>query len=131
MKDGDTRTGKLEHLNDTPDAEPLSRSVELSHPYVEFDPAEFVHFLAETGWTDEQKAEYAKLVWDIVCEFVAMGFGVHPLQQAQNSGGKLPEPGDEAPGQTPEMVHSSHGQLIKQFMRSEAAETHQGEKESP
>lgn len=131
MKDGDTRTGNFENLNETPVAEPSFCALEPSWPSIEFDAGEFVHFLAETDWTDEQKVEYATLVWDIICEFVTMGFGVHPLQLAQSSCGKLPENPAGSPGGQAGMVHSSHGQLIKQFMRSEAAAPRQDEKESP
>lgn len=60
---------------------------------LEFDPSTFMHFLDGADWSEEEKAEYLAIVWEIVCEFVALGFNVHPLQQAQKACGKLPESG--------------------------------------
>ncbi len=47
-----------------------------------FDPSEFMHFLDGTDMTEEAKREYLEFVWQIVSEFAAIGFGVHPVQQA-------------------------------------------------
>ncbi|MBP5857410.1 hypothetical protein KAJ83_10360 [Marivibrio halodurans] len=63
-----------------------------AYPALEFDASEFMHFLDDADWSEEEKAEYITLVWNIVCEFVALGFNMHPLQQTQNSCGK---PGDQ------------------------------------
>lgn len=127
MKDGTHRTSNSNHSIETLEAVKPSLA---SGTRIDFDPLEFVHFLEETGWSDDEKIEYATLVWNIVCEFVAMGFEVHPLQQAQNSSGKLHVSPSEAPAERAEMVDSSYGQLVNEFMRSDAATAHQGEKES-
>lgn len=134
MKDGDNRTSTTNDLTDArgampplPSLDDSSRSEGLA---IQFDPLEFVHYLADTGWTDEQKVEYATLVWEIVCEFVAMGFGVHPIQLAQNSSGKPTESDPEAPGKPRKMVDSSHSRLIEAFMHSDAPGTRSDEKES-
>lgn len=60
-------------------------------PMVSVDIEEFAHFLDETGWSDEQKAEYLQALWGVVVEFAMLGFGFHPVQQAQNTCGQLPE----------------------------------------
>jgi hypothetical protein len=71
-------------------------------PALNVDWEEFAHFLDETGWSDEEKADYLQTLWGVMVEFAMLGFGFHPVQQAgsartgeQNTCGKLPE--DAAP----------------------------------
>lgn len=82
-----------------------------------FDAAEFVHFLSDTDWSDEEKAEYVTLIWNIVCEFVALGFDVHPVNHARNSCGKLPNTQADPVLAGADMVECSHSHLIEEFMR--------------
>ena len=46
-----------------------------------FDPQEFMHFLNDCDWTEEQKAEFISELWKIVVGFVDLGVGIHPIQQ--------------------------------------------------
>lgn len=57
---------------------------------IQFDAQEFVHFLAESDLTEAEKLEYVQTIWAIVLQFVDMGFGLHPIQQAS---GQLAEDG--------------------------------------
>ncbi len=57
---------------------------------IQFDAQDFVHFLGESDLTEAQKLEYVQTVWTIVLQFVDMGFGLHPIQQAS---GQLAEDG--------------------------------------
>lgn len=49
----------------------------------------YEHFLAETGWSDAEKAEYLGALWAIISQFVGFGFGVHPVQQGERGCGQL------------------------------------------
>lgn len=49
---------------------------------IQFDAAEFVHFLEDADLSSAQKIEYVRMIWDIVLQFVDLGFGLHPIQQA-------------------------------------------------
>lgn len=49
---------------------------------IQFDAYEFLHHLEECDLTEEQKIEYLQTVWSIVLQFVDLGFGLHPIQQA-------------------------------------------------
>ncbi|OSQ47045.1 hypothetical protein [Thalassospira alkalitolerans] len=89
---------------------------------VEFDAVEFMHFLEETDWTDEEKAEYIALVWNIICEFVALGFGVHPIQKAQEDCGKRTPSSMQSPLAAAAVVNSSHSNLIEKFVRLSGVE---------
>ena len=99
----------------------------LSNPAsVSFDAAEFMHFLADTDWSNDEKSEYLALVWEIVCEFVALGFDVHPLQQAQENCGKPTKTGADEPMADSDVVNSSHSHLIEKFVRRSELETVSG-----
>lgn len=49
----------------------------------------YAHYLDGADLTEEQKQEFLETLWSIVCEFVALGFEVHPAQQAKNACGEL------------------------------------------
>ena len=94
-----------------------------------FDAAEFMHFLEGTDWSDEQKAEYITLVWDIVFELVMLGITVKAPDTPQNICGKLSENGSDKGIQSRGMVNLSHDQLIEEFARPNRVEDEPGEKE--
>jgi len=50
-----------------------------------FDPDDFVHFLTDCDWTEEQKREFIEELWKIITQFVDLGFQLHPVQQAVSS----------------------------------------------
>ncbi|MCB1451415.1 MAG: hypothetical protein KDJ67_15120 [Nitratireductor sp.] len=49
---------------------------------IQFDAEEFVHHLREYDLSDDEKIEYLQTIWSIVLQFVDLGFGLHPIQQA-------------------------------------------------
>ncbi len=98
----------------------------IGPPALSVDWEEFAHFLDDTGWTGPQKAEYVTLVWNIVCEFVALGWGVHPLQQAEKTCGELSDSGADPASVASEMVDCSHSDLIEKFMRLNGSEPPSG-----
>ncbi|MDF1722448.1 MAG: hypothetical protein P1U65_17375 [Minwuia sp.] len=93
------------------------------HPSVSFDPAEFMHFLDEADWSEEEKFKYLALVWEIVCEFVMLGFDVHPFQQARKNCGKADEFRPQPPPETARVIDSSHSQLIEKFVSQSGMES--------
>ena len=62
-----------------------------SPPVVTVDYDLYASYLADTNLTEDQKREYIQTLWSIVCEFVAMGFNVHPVQQTGKACGQLPK----------------------------------------
>ena len=46
------------------------------------DTAKYQHYLDNSPLSDEEKQEFMQTMWNLVCEFVMLGFEVHPLQQA-------------------------------------------------
>ncbi len=134
MEDGNSRNSISEDSGETLETNLPSPGVDSSNEMnrcsIDFDPAEFLHFLAHTDWPDEQKLEYATLVWGIVCQFVAMGHNVHPLQLAQKSSGQASGKDVAQSNKPSKMLGSSHGKLIEEFMRLGAADQHEGKKES-
>ena len=62
-----------------------------SPPVIGFDYEAYAPYLEGTEYSEEQKRELLEALWSLICEFVAMGFEVHPIQQAENACGKLPK----------------------------------------
>lgn len=50
-------------------------------PRLTLDMAKYVHFLDESQLSEDEKHEFLQIMWDIVCEFVLMGFGMNTVQQ--------------------------------------------------
>lgn len=49
---------------------------------MEPDLEKYMHHLDDSDLTKEQKREYLQTLWNIMSEFVALGFGEHPVQLA-------------------------------------------------
>ena len=52
------------------------------------DYAAYEEYLANSDLSDEQKQEFLDCLWSIIVSFVDLGFGVHPLQQADEACGQ-------------------------------------------
>lgn len=52
------------------------------YPALEIDYALYEKMLEGSEWTDAQKQEFIETLWGIVVQFVDMGIGIHPVQQA-------------------------------------------------
>ena len=48
-----------------------------SKPTVHFDPDEYMHYLDGMDVTDEQATEILRTLWDIMVQFVDLGFTVN------------------------------------------------------
>ncbi len=46
-------------------------------PTVHFDPTEYMHYLEGMDVTDEQATEILRTLWDIMVQFVDLGFDVN------------------------------------------------------
>ena len=40
-------------------------------------------YLEDSDMSDEQKREFIQTLWNIIVNFIDLGFGVHPIQQAK------------------------------------------------
>lgn len=54
------------------------------YPALEIDYDLYMKMLEESEWDDEQKREFIETMWSIIVSFVDLGFGIHPVQQAQS-----------------------------------------------
>lgn len=68
--------------------------LQADKPHITVDYEKYAHFLDTADLTEDQKREFIQTLWNIIVEFVSMGFGVHPVQQAQDACGQ----NGESPG---------------------------------
>lgn len=59
-----------------------------TQPILTLDVALYEHYLENSNLTDEQKQELLETLWNLICEFVFLGFGVTSTQLAQDSCGQ-------------------------------------------
>lgn len=81
---------------------------------IQFDAREFAHFLEESDLTEDQKLEYIQTIWQIVLQFIDMGFGIHPIQQAC---GQFDDETALYGGADSDMVELPHSDFCKDFKR--------------
>ena len=67
-----------------------------SPPALHIDHEKYLHFLDRIDMTETEKIACIRAHWGIVCEFVKLGFNVHPVQVAENACGKVAHPGDQS-----------------------------------
>lgn len=67
-----------------------------SPPVITVDYDLYAHYLEGSELSDAQKQELLQTLWNIVCEFVSLGFNVHPVQQAKKTCGQVTENRGEA-----------------------------------
>lgn len=72
-------TTPQDHTPPAPSRAPVSA---LDRPCIIVDYEKYAHFLEDADLTDEEKQAFIHAIWSIITDFVSLGFGVHPLQQA-------------------------------------------------
>ena len=82
---------------------------------IQFDAQEFAHFLDQSDLTHDQKLEYIQTIWGIVLQFIDMGFGIHPIQQAC---GQFDEAAVLCGDADSDALDSPHPKFCKDFERA-------------
>ncbi len=102
-----------DHDKETPHPPPKT---EGKRPTLTVDYERYAELLEGSDLTDEQKLELLQSLWHITVEFVSLGFGVHPIQQAQADCGKHHESAidqRDSSSNAIELKQSILGQFIK------------------
>ena len=92
-----------------------------ARPVITFDYSLYDHYLDDAALSDAQKREFLETMWNLIVELMSLGFDVHPVQQAQEAGGKLPEHRSNPPISGPDAVQSN-----SQFFTSDFNDAVQG-----
>lgn len=58
-----------------------TKEVRRTYPALTFDPSEFVSHLEGCDLNEAEQTELLNILWQIVVQFVDLGFGIHPVQQ--------------------------------------------------
>lgn len=79
-------TSKASIVADAPlSDDPGTESFASAGNALTFDPDEFISHIADLELTEEQATELLGAIWSIMVAFVDLGFGIHPVQQAQSA----------------------------------------------
>ena len=87
------------------------------------DYEKYAHFLEDADLAEEQKREFLQAVWEVIVGFVSLGFGVHPVQQANNACGYLEEISLQAAPLMLDGLHCRQEILTNTFDSATDAET--------
>jgi hypothetical protein len=52
------------------------------------DVSLYQHYLDDSDMSEAEKNEFIQTMWNLVCEFVMIGFKIHPIQQGYQKCGK-------------------------------------------
>ena len=103
-------------MNTTPDLDkPAHKDGKHCALSVTVDFEEYLHFLDDEEISEADKRELLQTLWNIVCEFVALGFGVHPVQQARNPCGQVPDSSPKSAPTVADEVEWEPDTIIKSF----------------
>ena len=67
---------------------PLYAEKHTGPPALAIDYEKYAKLIDNADLSEKQKQEFIQAIWNVVVEFVSLGFGVHPIQRAKNSCGK-------------------------------------------
>jgi hypothetical protein len=84
-------------------------------PAITVDFELYAHYLDDDDLTEDQKREILQAIWNIIVEFVSLGFGVHPAQQVEIACGKLFEPAAKNAIPKPDAVEYEDQHLTEKF----------------
>jgi len=93
----------------------------VKRPVITFDYSLYDHYLDDADLSDAQKREFLETMWNLIVELMSLGFDVHPVQQALDACGKLPEHRSNPPISRPDAVQSN-----SQFFTSDFNDAVQG-----
>lgn len=77
-----------------------------SFPALSFDADEFIQYVKDHDLSEAEAYEFLATVWVYVVAWVDMGFGIHPIQQAQKARTGAAQNG-KSHGNNPELDHES------------------------
>ena len=101
----------------------------VSLPTFTLDVEKYERYLEESDLTDEQKKEFLQTLWNIICEFVLLGFDVHPLQQAMEAPcGKNIKNHTKPALRNKNKIELNHEKPIGDFVTATNSETDQSRK---
>ena len=89
-----------------------------NRPVLTIDYEKYAHFLEDSDLTEEQKQEFLQTLWNIVVEFVSLGWGVHPLQQAQKPCGQLGDNSPKAALTAPDGLYLDQQFISENFLKA-------------
>lgn len=88
------------------------KTIQSDTKRIEFDYDKYADFLADADLSEAQKLELLQAIWNIMSEFVMLGFGIHPIQQAC---GKVDFEDTTSPKSRSILLGSEHKHLIAEF----------------
>jgi len=95
-----------------------NKNTKGQQPSILVDYERYQHFLEDSDLSADEKIKFLETIWGIVVGFVDLGFGVHPVQQAEKACGQLSSSAGEPPKPNPSEVEWDHSEILKLFAQS-------------
>ncbi|MGB0696443.1 MAG: hypothetical protein ACPGOY_12405 [Rhodospirillaceae bacterium] len=86
-----------------------------SKPALAVDYDLYAHHLENAAMTEEEKRQFLDALWAIICEFVVMGYGVHPVQEVLSACGQARKKHSKPDYDIQDCVHSDQDFHKNQF----------------
>lgn len=85
------------------------------HPVITVDYERYAALLEGADLSEDQKRELLQTIWNIIVEFVSLGFSVHPLHHMEIACGQLVDGAPSAPFAEANGVQYPHRLLSDKF----------------
>jgi hypothetical protein len=122
---------KIRPRPDTNELLPIFDAKGGGPPVITVDYEAYAHMLDDPDLSEDQKREVLQAIWNIVVQFVSLGFGVHPVQQTQGSCGKPADIAEFLPLTRAEALKSKDQDLDTVFEDAADGNTHSVAKRTP
>ena len=93
----------------------LTSTKSAKRPIIEIDYARYEKLLDNPELPEEQRRAFLDALWRIMVEFVSLGYGIHPVQQALEGCGQDQEPNQKAPSGGQSKVCLSLSEITHEF----------------
>jgi len=80
---------------------------------VNVDFAAYLPYLENEDISEEEKRAFLQALWGIITDFVALGFGVHPVQHIEDACGQVENSLSRPPQAAPDRVDSGDTPCIE------------------
>lgn len=91
-------------------------------PRIELDLQKYEALLDDENLSEVEKRELVQTLWNVIVEFVSLGFGVHPLQQATPACGQVQNHAPKRPMEPTSEIYLDHTLVGEDFWKAASAD---------
>ena len=98
-----------------------SKPVLKDSPVIAVDYEKYLHFFEHADMSEQDKIIFLQTLYDVLLNFVDLGFGVHPVQLAQKACGQVEKNPPKSALTASDEVKCNHSPIVDYFENAAAS----------